>query len=482
MNINESFLNLDLSLTDPSQTAIKYNDAKIKVFENLRNWELTRRQTFNSIKGLSDNLLKVLQAMNQSSLERLERLSIFFKQFRVPFKSTFTGFTNFSEFKFKRTKKQANNKRTTIENNELFDLMINFKEELEELEEKKKALERQASEVIAEKILKEAHLPLEEIKNRTIEQINVQKDKVEKFEPIVLREYDSLWDLFIRGVNRQNLNNKKFDDDAASRSTFEPLATFLWIAKQQMENLKSYCCMVVSLFETSKKLEAERIKSIKHAIDNFTIAISEVFGDGSKCFSISKYLGQNLDIDQICDFQYDLPALLLSSEIDLINKKCGKTEISSSVLLAFFNSFEFENVVQIINSMTVEKFKGRLLENDGQLLPVTLYLTVEHTFAVYKQSAQALFEALIFIETIELLPTENEDIFLLKFLEKGKVWNSTKSLKLQLGKKVALEIQNYKEKTQAIWNLNNTKSERGSSSENFVKKTKNTSIDDIELD
>lgn len=477
MNLNESYLNLGLAGGDPSETAQKYITAKRETYTSLRAWEINRRQAMTSLRGIADNLFKTLQTINKNSQERLTRLDTYFKQFKMPFKSTFSTVSNFQEFKFQRTKKQANNRRTVVENNELYDLIVNFKEELEEFEERKKTVEKVANEEISARLLKEAIQPTDDAVGKLTLQAQNTREKAEKYEPTLVREFDSLIEQCIRSLEKHKNGSKTSENDIVTRTTFEPFCTFLCIARNQTETIKSYCLAVVSLLEQQRKLEIDRATAIKQSVEKFSSALGAIYGDGIKCFGVSKYLGETLDPERLGDFQFDLPALMLSPELDAIQRRVGAKEVTPAVFREYINSFSFDDVTALINSLTVEKFKGRLQETDGSFVPATLYLTVENTLVLYKQAAMALHVATIFPETL-MLTKEQDGMFSLKFVDKNSVWNSNKSLRMQLTKPVVDALILSKERVLAILSVEPMGSTSGLSADSFSK-VKGPSIDDI---
>jgi hypothetical protein len=427
--------------------------AKKDAYTNLRGWEINRRHSFALLKGMADNLLRNLQAMNKLAQERMWKLETFFRSFKMSMKSTFAGISNFSEFKLTRTKRQGNSRRSTVENNDLYDLVVNFKEELEEFEDRKKAVEKTASETIAGKILRDGLQGVEDATSKGAAQAQSLKERIEKFESTVTREFDLLIEACIRALERQKHSPKGTDFDLMTRTTFEPLATFLSIAKGQMDSLQEYFLAVLALFEASKRLEVERNRVTKVAVEKFTEAIGEIYGAGPKCFAVSKHLGEGLDPERVAEFQFDLGALLLSAEIDAVQKRCGQKEMTVAVLQQFVASFSFEDFVKLINSFTVEKFKGKFQDADGLWVPATLYLTIENTFVLYKQTTHTLCVTTIFAETLSLTVADAEDTYLLKYTERGVVWNSSRQLKMQLTKEVMEKVLEGRERATRVLSM-----------------------------
>lgn len=389
--------------------------------------------------------------MINESADRITKISKFYSQFTISVKSNLTQETDFSSFKMERTKKNSNNKREIIQNNDLFDLLTNFKHEFDELEEKKLQLEKIVTLTIAKKILFEDIRPFSEIVAKTTNLITNEKIKIERMEVQIMNEFEKVKEEFLKTMEYQMEKGYKKQRSWDRRVLFEKLASFLCLSKDHVDSLKgAYCSGLISLFEEAKSLENKRVLAIKSSTELFLRAVSNVFGDGTKYFGVSKYLVESLENAKITEFLFDLNTLLLPSEIDLISRLSKSNDINSGSYLNFLKTFDKDEVMSLINSMTVRQFKGVLLENDGKRVNCIIYSTIENTFVVYKQTHKIFYVATIFPEDLEIELNMKNGFYGFNFEEKGVIWNMKRSVNFIFQSETANMIAFAKERAMQI--------------------------------
>lgn len=470
----------------------KFEDSRKSSFESFKSFETKRRQSFTLYKDICDNLLGVLETIYTNSSERLFQVYRFFDQLRFGFRTDSHQFSEIESFKFQRSKKSKNSKREVNENSDLFDLVSNFKDEFNELSQNFEKFQKETNEYSASSILKGKLKPYQEKVQSLLMQVRSQRGKVERVSNDLIKESHNVHLIFLWniensffGPKNQSENGKEETSQKSKRNTFELVSNYFNKSQQCFAVLKQYALLILSVFEAVKDAERERIFAIKAAMEHFIVGLSALFGKNNSFFPASIYLTENLDVDRITEFEFEVSALLLPAEIDFIYKKTNMKELNFDTLKYFFENTKMDSCHEVLNLLIVDKFFCLLVEEGSPPSQSTIFVTTENNLVIYKiLTSKKEFEFVdsLFVEQCKIKKNANNESFSILSEEKRFIWDKKKTFSFVYDEESFRQINEYLETAHLIYDAFRSKKVFQVKSEKRIKMEEFFKIENLKRD
>lgn len=419
-------LQIDSEFTLESKTSFKFKEDKIEKPDSIiefDEWYLNFRKNQQFLISISEELISSLQ-LRIPQLNKQNKLII--KMFQsVSTKITFDeqSLETIDEFKFKKNKKMKNFRRSIHKNNDLFDILFNFKEERNEFSKGYQENEEKLKKKIFECLNNEYLINGEKILEVNFSKFRELKAILQKTIDEFIRRYKLIRSKLEKNwlINKNN-NKNEISSNLSNRDSFEILSSFFEKSSQINCSLKNLLNFSLNILKAAKIIETAHLERIVDAIKNYANGTND-FLENKKNLLFSKTTNLILKIDskKIMN-EFFSPEVLLSPENILF--------ISTSLKTTEFNCSDFEKLIKKTTSNNFNKvfesfkegtWRAMIYDQFENIFQATIILSKESTIIIYKYDTiknQLGHYTTILLENCEVYEDQTKESVILKYPQK----------------------------------------------------------------
>lgn len=331
----------------------------------------------NTLLSEIPNILTQSEQRNRTLLKMIEQLK---SKFQLPDASQF----DFECFSFKKSKKAKNLKRVLFTNNEVVDLLSNFKDETTELIELISDTETRFKQSASE-LLSEAQYKGKEEKIRgQVARVRTFQRQMEGEIAIMERQYSFLVESIEKNFGAtSNINPVTRIPTSSQRNSLEILTAFFYMSQKAMTNLRNYSGLTIQALKEARKFETENADKIKQVIEAFVKpfnSVKSVIGSLQRTVDLLSKFDPKQTVADIFS-----PETLLSFEdLEIMKRQLSADAISEALLERFIKEATADAFNGFITALTVRVWKGLVVGDKGIPFQTMIKLTREGTLVIYK--------------------------------------------------------------------------------------------------
>lgn len=217
---------------------------------------------------------------------------------------------------------------------------------------------------------------------------------------------------------------------------FEQVYEFVQSVVCYGEFIKAYGALFLQLYDEARKLELQRIKSIRESYLALIGLFQEYLGRESlKYFGQSKELFEKLNESRLIEEMFDINTLLTFEQIDYVLKTTKQPVLNTEVLRQFIYQAKYEeNIRDMLDYFVLKRYMGKQVEGKKVVeKEFCMYLTVDYFYTIYKSTGKVGRNKMMLtlpVEKARLTYKVGRSDVLLIYEEPVLLWSRTKKLKL----------------------------------------------------
>jgi len=426
-------------------------ESKHIVIEIMKDTKSELRHRLNVLQELIGNLIHRIDERTAASKMRSTRIAEFFDQMAFSIANNFNLMENNDLFII--TPISAETKNEDSEETILKESIGQFDREFKKYSLRAKELQEAIKGKISKSVLSEgSHLEEERVRLAGLALTDIA-NKIQKSAQRLDRKFNELLKIAREGFSTVDSRKRP------KVNFLDKLLSFTRCSKRLRDFATDYSGAFFEALDVHQELETRRLATIKTSFLGYLEILNQFYGRSANgIFGLSQKMFEGLNENLLSKNQFDLYLLLSPSEKELILRTTGFNTINKSVLRAFFsNQINKDELTPFLHSFVRNSFDAKHLNSQMVLSPVEIYLSTDYYISICEHNADDEKEKLIKaipVEDIQEITKYDESTIFLKYIQRGRLWDSRRELRLEFQPQTASFFLNeLREQSQLIKTL-----------------------------